>query len=342
MFSRATAPRPPDLLIDLGTASTRIRSRGKGLLVDEPTVVATHRGARGREVVAVGTEAKAMLGRTPTGTQVVRPVIGGVVADFEATEELLRALIRQAVGRTVLRPRVAVCVPSTTSEVERRAVQDSARAAGAREVLLLPTAMCAAAGAGLPVTEAVGSAIVDVGAGRTEVAVVSLGGMVVYRSSVVAGDAFDEAIAAWLLQAADLLVGAGTAEAVKLQIGGVAGMDGPTLRTVIRGRDRYDGGPQELALTSDQLWHATAPIAAQVRDAVLEVLRETPPELAADIVDRGILVCGGGALLRGLPAMLREATGLPVLLADDPLHCVALGAERIASDPALLGRLVVG
>ncbi len=333
--------RPPDIAVDLGTSHTRIWVRGSGVVVDEPTVVATHRGARGREVVAVGAEAREMIGRTPAGTEVVRPVRGGVVADFEATEQLLTVLLRRALGRTMRRPRIVVCVPSTTTEVERRAVQESARSAGAREVALLPTAMCAAAGAGLPIKEPVGSVIVDVGGGRTEVAVVSLGGMVVYRSARVAGDAMDDAITAWLRAEHDVDVGTSTAEGIKITVGGAMDLEGPVLRTIVRGRDLQGGGPRELGLTSTEVVKALAVPVAAVRDALLEVLAETPPELSADLVDRGVLVCGGAARLRGLSAVLRDASGLAVLEAEQPETAVARGAGELMEDQELFDRVAI-
>lgn len=342
MLEQALRRKPPELAIDLGSSNTRLFARGRGVVVDEPTVVAIQIGSRGREVVAVGREAREMFGRTPAGTEVVQPVRSGVVADFEATEELLRALMREAVGRSVLKPRVAVCVPPETTEVERRAVRESARAAGAREVALLPTAMAAAAGCGLPVTEPVGSMVVDIGGGRTEAAVVSLGGTVIYRSSRVAGDAMDAAIVTWLEREHNLVVGASTAEAVRRAVGRVGDSDPRHMRTVVRGRDTSSGGPSEQAVTSDDLAAALAAPAKAICDVVLSALGETPPELAADILDRGVMVCGGVSELPGVVGMLREATGLPVLQAEAPHGAVARGAALLLDDLELYQRVALG
>lgn len=334
-LKRATA----DLAVDLGTSNTRLALRGRGVVVDQPSVVATHSGPRGREVVAVGEEARRMLGRTPAGTHVVRPVREGVVADFEATEQLLSALLKRVPGRTLLRPRLVVCVPSSTTEVERRAVTDSARAAGGRDVQLVATSLAAAIGAGLPVSEAIGNLIIDVGGGRVEVAVTSLGGLVVRRSVPVAGCAMDEAVRRWLREQRGLQVGERTAEQLKTRIGSAIPLDDPpTMR--IRGRDLESGSPRELDVSANDLVSALRPVVNRIRDVVLEALRETPPELAADIVERGALVVGQAARLYGLTDLLRDATGLPVLLGDHPDRAVALGAARMLEDPVLLARSV--
>lgn len=328
-----------DLVVDLGTSNTRLAVRGKGVVVDQPSVVATQSGPRGRDVVAVGEDARRMLGRTPAGTQVDRPVRDGVVADFEATEQLLRHLLRRLPGRSLLRPRLLVCIPSGATEVERRAVTDATRAAGGRDVQLVATALAAAAGAGLNVSDPVGNLIIDVGGGRVEAAVTSLGGLVVQRSVPVAGDAMDQAIRTWLRDARGLQVGERTAEQLKRRIGSATPVEDPaTMR--IRGRDLESGSPRELDLDSNDLVEALQPVVNAIRDAVLQTLRETPPELAADVVDRGALVCGGGARLHGLTDMLRDATGLPVLLAENPEHAVAIGAARMLEEPELLARAV--
>jgi rod shape-determining protein MreB len=329
-----------DLAIDLGTSSVRIVLRGRGVVLEAPTAVASHAGPRGREVVAVGEDAKKMLGRTPAGTEVIRPVRGGVVADFEATEQLLRELLRRAGTRTLLKPRILVCIPSTHTEVERRAVQESTRAAGGRDILLVSTSMAAALGADLPVDRPVGSMVVDVGGGRTEAAVISLGGTVVCRSAPVAGEAMDEAIGAWLKRRHGLLIGERTAEGIKLRTGCATAL-APPLYTRIRGRDLTEGAPREIDLTSDDVREAIAEPVSRIRDVVLAVLGAAPAELAADIVDRGIILCGGGSRLRGLDRVLGEATGLPVLQADTPHHCVAVGAGRLLEDEALFARVVI-
>lgn len=332
---RATA----DLVVDLGTSNTRLAMRGKGVVVDQPSVVATHSGPRGRDVVAVGEEARRMLGRTPAGTVVTRPVRDGVVADFEATEQLLRHLLKRLPGRTLLRPRLLVCIPSGATEVERRAVTDATRAAGGRDVQLVATALCAAVGAGLSVQDPVGNLIIDVGGGRVEAAVTSLGGLVVQRSVPVAGDAMDQAVRDWLRAERNLQVGERTAEQLKRRIGSAVKLDDPPSMR-IRGRDLESGSPRELDIDSNDLVGALAPVVARIRDAVLQTLRETPPELASDVVDRGALVCGGAARLHGLTDLLRDATGLPVLVAEHPEHAVAQGAARMLDDPELLARAV--
>lgn len=339
MLDAALRKATADLAVDLGTSNTRLAVRGRGVVVDQPSVVATQSGARGQEVVAVGEEARRMLGRTPAGTHVVRPVRDGVVADFDATEKLLRALLKKVPGRGLMRPRLLVCIPSSTTEVERRAVTDSARAAGGRDVQLVATALAAAVGAGLPVSEPVGNLIIDVGGGRVEVAVTSLGGLVVRRSVPIAGDAMDEAIRAWLRESRGLQVGERTAEQLKRRIGSAIPVERPpTMR--IRGRDLETGAPTELDVSANDLVEALQPVVGRIRDVVLEALRETPPELAADVVDRGALVCGGAARLNGLTDMLRDATGLPVLLADAPEQCVAQGAAKMLEDATLLARSV--
>jgi rod shape-determining protein MreB len=301
-------------------------------------MVAIRSGSKGQQVVAIGEEAKAMLGRTPADTQVIRPIRNGVIADFGASEMLLRALLASTRGRSLIKPRMMVCVPSETTEVERRAVQESVRAAGGREVHLVTTSMAAAIGANLPVTDAVGSMVMDVGGGRTEVAVVSLGGLVVRRSGHFAGDAMDDAISAWLRRHHQVIVGATTAEAVKLQVG-CAGQTHQVTQMRIRGRDLATGGPREVTVTSTDIANALGDIVSQIRRILLEALQATPPELSADIIDRGILLCGGAAQLPGLDAVLREATGLPVLPTEDPMASVARGAENLLADPDLFQRV---
>lgn len=327
-----------DLAVDLGTACTRLVVRGRGLVLEAPTVVATQQGARGRAVVAVGDEARRMLGRTPAGMAVVRPVRGGVVSDFEATEQLLAWLFGQAGGRSLFRPRVLVCVPSGTTEVERRAVQESARAAGAREVLLVPTAMAAAIGAGLEVTEPVGSLVLDVGAGRTDVGLVSLGGLVKRQSVEVAGHALDEAIRSWVRRNHSLEIAERTAETLKLHVG--AAWPRAEARSMrVRGRDVVASAPRELDVTTADVAEALSAPVGRIRRALLDVLRDTPPELSADLCDRGVLLCGAGSQLRELDAVLREDTGVGVLRVDDPGRCVARGAASLLQDATLCDRV---
>jgi rod shape-determining protein MreB len=337
--------QPAELAVDLGSSVTRVAVRGRGIAVEEPTVVATQVGSRGREVVAVGTEAREMIGRTPAGISVIRPVRGGVVSDFEATEQLLKSLFQRVGGRSLLRPRVLVCVPSGTTEVQRRAVQDSARAAGAREVFLVATAMAAAIGADLPVSKPVGSLVVDTGGGRTEVGVVSLGGLVVGRSAAVGGDAMDEAIAAWARAQHGVQIGERTAEAVKHTVGAAVvdpneDVRGRAAQMRIRGRDIRTGAPREIEVHSTDVADAVSGPVGAIRRAVLDCLAETPPELAADILDRGLILAGGGSALRGMDALLRADTGLPVLHAEEPSRCVIRGAAVVLDDLALFDRVV--
>ncbi len=328
-----------DLAVDLGTSCTRIVDGSGRILIEAPTVVATQSGARGRQVVAIGADAKKMIGRTPAGIEVVRPVRGGVVADFEATEHLLRSLLKQVGSRSLRRPRLLVCVPSSTTEVERRAVQESARAAGSREVYLVGTAMASAIGAELPVSEPVGSMIVDSGGGRTEVAILSLGGMVVRRSLEVAGDTLDDAITDWLRRTHNLLIGERTAQNLKHHIGGAA-PDEEHQHMRIRGRDLTGGAPREVEITTANIANAVADPVERIRVVVRDALQETSPELSADIIDRGMMLCGGTSKLRGLDRLLREDTGLPVLQPEDPSRCVARGAGTLLGDAALFERVV--
>jgi rod shape-determining protein MreB len=339
VFKTALARSTADLAIDLGTSNTRIALRAKGVVLDQPSVVATQDSARGHEVVAVGQDARRMLGRTPAGTHVVRPVRQGVVRDFQATEQLVRHLIKRLGLRSLVRPRVLVCVPSNITEVERRAVQESVRAAGAREVKTVSTALAGAVGAGLPISEPVGNMIIDIGGGRVEVAVISLGALVVHRSVPTAGDAMDESISRWMREQRDLLIGERTAEQLKTRIGSAHAIENPE-KMRIRGRDLQNGSPRELDVSSNDLASAMEPTVARIRDTVLEVLRETPPELAADIVERGVLVCGGAAQLLGMTDMLRDTTGLPVLLAESPTTCVVQGAAMMLEDQAMFDRCV--
>jgi rod shape-determining protein MreB len=325
--------------VDLGTSTTRLVARGQGVVARIPTAVATKDGTRNREVVAVGEEARRMMGRTPAGIRVARPVRGGVVADFEATEQLLASLLGSAGAGTLRRVRLLVTVPSGSTEVERRAVQESARAAGAGHVLLVSAPMAAAIGADLPVAEAIGSMIVDVGAGRTHVAVLALGGMVVRRSLPLAGDDLDEAIQAWLRRQAGLVVGERTAETLKIRVGTVTPAVHGDLRLRVRGRDLATARPAERDVTASDVAAAIDEVVGRIRGAVREALRETPPELAADIVARGVLLCGGTSQLRGLDAHLRDDTGLAVLPVEHPLDCVALGAGRLLEDTLLLDRV---
>lgn len=324
-----------DLAVDFGSSTIRVSARARGLVLEIPSAIATRPGAGGPEVVAIGKPARRMLGRTPADIKVVRPVRNGVVVDFPMAEALLREAIGSSGYRSFRRPRVLVAVPSGTTEVERRAILEVVRAAGARHVQLVSTSMCAAIGAGIPVTEPSASLLVDVGGGRTDVGIVSLGGLVVRRSLPVAGSAFDTAIATWVRRNHNLLIGDATAEAVKWRVGTAADVGDPrTMR--IRGRDLPTGAPREIDITTEDTAEALAEPVTRCRQIVLDALREAPPEVAGDIHDRGLVLCGGGSALNALDRVLSDATHLPVLTPDLPERAVALGAARLLEDDDLL------
>jgi len=318
-----------DLAIDLGTANTLIYLKGQGIVCNEPSVVAVQKErSSGRRVLAVGAEAKRMLGRTPGNIVAIRPLKDGVIADFEITEAMLRYFIQKIHKRkTLIRPRIIICVPFGCTEVEKRAVRESAESAGAREVYLVEEPMAAAIGAGLPITEPTGNMIVDIGGGTTEVAVISLSGVVFSKSVRVGGDKMDEAITQYIKRKYNLLVGERTAELIKITIG--SAYPSNEIQTMeIKGRDLVAGVPKTLEVNSEEIREAIIEPVNAIVEAVKITLERTPPELAADIVDRGIVLTGGGALLRNLDILLREETGLPVVVADDPLSCVVLGSGR--------------
>lgn len=318
-----------DLAIDLGTANTLIYVRGQGIVLSEPSVVAVQKDvAGGKRVLAVGREAKEMLGRTPGSIVAIRPMKDGVIADFEITEAMLRHFIRKVHNRKALvRPRIMICVPYGITEVEKRAVRESAESAGAREVYLIEEPMAAAIGSGLPITEPSGNMVVDIGGGTTEVAVISLAGIVYSRSVRVAGDKMDEAIIQYTKRKYNMLIGERTAELIKVTIGNAYPTDEVEVME-IKGRDQLAGVPRTMEINSDEIREAlTEPIKAIV-DAVRVALERTPPELAADIVDKGIVLTGGGGQLKNLDVLLREETGLPVMVAEDPLSCVVLGSGK--------------
>jgi len=330
-----------DLAIDLGTANTLVFAKGKGIVVSEPSMVAVVKDGRGAgRVKAVGEEAKEMLGRTPGSIVAIRPMRDGVIADFEVTEAMLRHFITKAHNRSLVRPRVVVAVPSGITSVEQRAVRESALNAGAREVYLIEEPMAAAIGAGLPVTEPSGNMIVDIGGGTTEVAVISLSGIVYSNSARVGGDKMDEAIVNYVKRKYNLLVGERTAEQIKLEIGTAY----PTeeLRAMeVKGRDLVAGVPKTLEIKSDEALEALREPVNAVVESVKVALERTPPELSADILDRGIVMVGGGSMLRNLDVLLRAATGLPVMLAEDPLTAVAVGTGRCLDELALLRHVTI-
>ena len=330
MFSRLFGFLSADMAIDLGTANTLVYVKGRDIVLNEPSVVAIAEVKGKQRVLAVGEEAKLMLGRTPGNIRAIRPLRDGVIADFEVAEEMIKHFIRKVHNRrSFASPMVIICVPSGSTAVERRAIQESAESAGARRVLLIEEPMAAAIGAGLPVTEPTGSMVVDIGGGTTEVAVLSLGGIVYSRSVRVGGDKMDEAIIGYLRRNHNLLVGEASAARVKEEIGSACppeNGDGQIMD--IKGRDLMNGVPKELIISERQVAESlTEPIGAII-ETVKVALEHTAPELAADIVDKGIVLTGGGALLGNMDFVLRHATGLPVSLADDPMTCVVLGTGR--------------
>ncbi|MCL2507783.1 MAG: rod shape-determining protein [Oscillospiraceae bacterium] len=314
-----------DVGIDLGTANTLVFVKGKGIVIREPSVVAVDQKSNPPRVVAVGAEAKEMIGRTPGSITAVRPLKDGVIADFEITAEMLKAFIGRAISSSPFsRARVMICIPSGVTEVERRAVYDAAKSAGAKFVSIIAEPMAAAIGAGLPVSDAMGSMVVDIGGGTAEVAVISLGDIVTSRSAKIAGNSFDEAIIAYIKKKYNLLIGERTAEDIKIKIGSAYFYDGEGAMD-IKGRNMMDGLPKHVEITSEEVREALSDPVNQILDAVKSTLEKTPPELAADIIDRGIMLTGGGALLRGLDRLIAEETRIPVLVAEKPLDCVVDG-----------------
>ena len=334
MFSNLLGIMSTDLAIDLGTANTLVYVQGRGIVLNEPSVVAIVNVKGRKQVLAVGDEAKLMLGRTPGNIDAIRPLRDGVIADFAIAEEMIKHFIRKVHNRrSFASPQVIICVPSGSTAVERRAIEESAESAGARRVFLIEEPMAAAIGAGLPVTEPTGSMVVDVGGGTTEVAVVSLGGIVYSRSVRVGGDKMDEAIIAYIRRNHNLLVGESSAERIKKQIGTACPPeDGNGSVMEIKGRDLMNGVPRELVLSQREIAESLAEPVGTIIEAVKVALEHTAPELAADIVDKGIVLTGGGALLGNLDFVLRHSTGLPVSIAEEPLSSVALGAGRTLED----------
>ncbi len=332
-----------DMAIDLGTANTLVYVKGRGIVLDEPSVVAMAQVKGRDQALAVGDEAKLMLGRTPGNIQAIRPLRDGVIADFEVAEEMIKHFIRKVHNRrSFFSPQMIICVPSGSTAVERRAIRESAERAGARSVFLIEEPMAAAIGAGLPVTEPTGSMVVDVGGGTTEVAVLSLGGIVYSQSVRVGGDKMDEAIIGYIRRNHNLLIGEGSAERIKLQIGSAcAPAEGDGAVMEVKGRDLMDGVPRELAISERQIAEGMAEPIGAIIEAIKVALEHTAPELAADIVDKGIVLTGGGALLGNLDFVLRHATGLPVSIADDPLLCVAMGTGRCLEEMKTLSSVLI-
>jgi len=331
-----------DLAIDLGTANTLVYMKGKGIVLSEPSVVAVRKDGRGgTKVLSVGTEAKKMLGRTPGNITAIRPMKDGVIADFEITEVMLRYFIRKVHNRrTLVRPRIIICVPSGITQVEKRAVRESAESAGAREVYLIEEPMAAAIGAGLPITEPASNMVVDIGGGTTEVAVISLAGIVYSKSVRVAGDKIDEAILQHLKRKYNLLIGLSTAEIIKTTIGNAFQVE--EIETIeVKGRDLVAGIPKILIIDSDEVREAMSEQLGAIVETVRIALEQTPPELAADIVDRGIVLTGGGSLLKNLDVLLREETKLPITITEDPLSTVAIGSGRALDNISILKEVAI-
>ena len=340
MFSSFHGLFSQDMAIDLGTANTLVYVKGRGVVFNEPSVVAVHHDRKGnKNVVAVGHAAKSMLGRCPQDIQAIRPLKDGVIADFEVTEAMLRHCIERVTGRrSFVAPRMMVCIPYGTTEVEKRAVRESAESAGAREVHLIEEPIAAAIGADLPITEPTGNMIVDIGGGTTEVAVISMAGIVYSRSIKVGGDHMDDAIAQHLRRRHDLLIGPRTAEAIKIALGNAVS-DGNVTEYRVKGRDLVRGFPRVVTIHSEEVREALEEPVQLIVDTVVASLERTPPELLGDIVDRGIIMTGGGALLRRLDTAISEATGLPVIVAEDPLSAVVKGSGRALEDMDLYAAL---
>jgi len=334
-----------DLAIDLGTANTLIYVKGKGIVAREPSVVAVQSDVRYgvKKVLAVGTEAKRMVGRTPGNIVAIRPMKDGVIADFDVTEKMLSYFIRLAQeNRSLIKPRIVICVPFGITEVEKRAVRESAESAGARDVYLIEEPMAAAIGAGLPITEPSGNMIVDIGGGTTEVAVISLAGIVYSKSVRVGGDKMDEAITQYIKRSYNLLIGERTSEMIKMELGNAyPDPDGEEASMEVKGRDLVAGIPKTVRITDEEVREALNEPVTAIVDAVKITLERTPPELAADIVDKGIVLAGGGALLRNIDLLLREESQLPVTIADDPLTCVVRGSGKVLEELDLLRRVAM-
>jgi rod shape-determining protein MreB len=327
-----------ELAVDLGTANTVVYVQGKGVVFNEPSIVALH--AKTRETVALGAAAKEMLGRTPEHIEAIRPMKDGVIADFKVTEALLSYVIRAALNKRFARPKIIICIPSGITEVEKKAVKDSAVSSGASQVYLVDEAIAAALGVGLPIEEPSGNMVIDIGGGTTEVTVISLSGIVYSKSIRVGGNAMDNAIIQFIKRKYNLLIGERTAEYIKIAVGSAHPL--PEEQSVdIKGRDLIEGVPKTLSIGSEEVREALEEIVGAVIDAVRTALERTPPELSSDIAERGIVLTGGGSMLKNLDLRLREETGLPITLSDDPLMSVALGAGKLINMPNLLSKVVV-
>ena len=328
-----------DLAVDLGTANTLIYVKGRGVVSSEPSVVAINSNTK--EILAIGQEAKNMLGRTPANISAVRPMKDGVIADYEKKKKMIRYFILKVHNRrSLVRPRMVICIPSGVTQVEKRAVKDSAIQAGAREVYLIEEPMAAAIGAGLPIQEPSGNMVVDIGGGTTEVAVISLSGIVYANSVRVGGDEMDDNIVNYIKRQYNLLIGTATAEDLKIKLGSAFPLENE-IKTEIKGRDLVTGIPKTIEISDSEIREALKEAIAKIVDAVRIALEQTPPELSADIVDRGIVLTGGGALLKNLDKRLSHETGLPIIVSDDPLKAVALGSGKVLDDIELLKKVAV-
>ena len=343
MLSRFLGILSADMAIDLGTANTLVYVKGRGIVLNEPSVVAIATIKGKRQVLAVGEEAKLMVGRTPGNIQAIRPLRDGVIADFEVAEEMIKHFIRKVHNRRrFAAPQIIICVPSGSTAVERRAIQESAESAGGRRVFLIEEPMAAAIGAGLPVTEPTGSMVVDIGGGTTEVAVVSLGGIVYSCSVRVGGDKMDDAIINYIRRNHSLLIGEATAERIKKQIGSaIVTPESQSVTMLIKGRSLINGVPKEIEINQHQVAESLSEVVSAIIDGVKTALENTAPELSADIVDRGIVMTGGGSLLTNLDLVLAEATGVPVFIAENPLNCVVLGTGKTLEEMKILKNVLI-
>ncbi|KUK14685.1 MAG: rod shape-determining protein MreB [bacterium] len=339
MFDLIAGLFSKDMGIDLGTAYTVVYVRGKGIVISEPSVVAIQKATK--EIIAVGEEAKKMLGKTPQDIEAIKPMKNGVIADFDVTKMMLRYFMSKVHGRkTMFKPRVIVCVPAGITEVERRAVVDATLQAGAREAYLIEEPLAAAIGAGLPIHEPRGNMVLDIGGGRAEVAVISLGGIVVRESIKVAGDEMDSAIIEYMNRVHELVIGEQMAESIKKTIGNVDD-DMEEVYMEVKGRDLRNGVPKVKEISSSEIREVLKPVAQKIVEAVRMVLEQTPPELSADIIDRGIVMTGGTSLLKGLDKMISKGVGVPAYLSEDPMYCVALGAGRVLEELDTLRRVLL-
>ncbi len=339
MLNRILGLFSNDLAIDLGTANTLVSVKGKGIVINEPSVVAIKEGKHRTKVLAVGKEAKDMIGKTPKDIVAIRPMKNGVIADFSVTEEMIRYFIQKVHNRKgLIRPRIVICVPYGLTQVERKAVKESAMSAGAREVYLIEEPMAAAIGAGLPVKEPQGSMVIDIGGGTTEIGVISLGGLVVSKSIRVAGDRFDKAIVDYINKKYNLVIGERTAEEIKIEIGSAIKLD-KELKMLVKGKNRISGLLETITVTSEDVREALKEPIKELGEALKEVLEDTPADLAGDIVENGIVLTGGGALLRGLDKYFSELVSLPVYIAEDPLLAVAKGTGKALEQIELLSTI---